>query len=232
MSQKVEQIVKKSATKSCVLDPIPTSLIKEHLEDFVPILTVIMNNSLQNGKFPDKLKNAAVWPLLKKANLPLEDKNYRPVSNLNYIGKLIKRAACDQIVEFASQTGNIKRNQSAYRVGHSTESALLKVKSDLLHAMDNQEVTCLVLLDLSVAFDTVDHDLLLNRLHLRYGFDETILNWISSYLRSRTQQVLIGDNIFKPITIKMWCPSRKCPWTDSLHFVHSSSGRSLQKTWN
>ena len=65
-------------------------------------------------------------------------------------------------VKFATRTGNIEQNQSTCRVGHSTESALLKVKSDLVHAMDNQEVTCLVLLDLSVAFDTVDHDLLLN----------------------------------------------------------------------
>ena len=88
-------------------------------------------------------------------------------------------------------------------MGHSTESALLKVKSYLLHAMDNQEVTCLVLLDLSAPFDTVDHDLLLNQLHFRYGFDVTILNWISSYLRSRTQQVLIGDNTFsKPTQLK------------------------------
>ena len=101
-SKEVEQIVKKSATKSCVLDTVPTSLIKENLEDFVPILTDIINNSLQNGKFPDKLKNAAVWSLFKKANLPLEDKNYRPVSNLSYVGKLIERAACDQIFEFAS----------------------------------------------------------------------------------------------------------------------------------
>ena len=83
----------------------------------------------------------------------------------------------------------------------------LKVKSDLLHAMDNQEVTCLVLLDLSAAFDTVDHDLLLNRLHFRYGFDGIILNWISSCLRSRTQQVLIGDNTFsKPTQLKCGVP--------------------------
>ena len=66
---------------------------------------------------------------------------------------------------------------------------MLKLKSDLLHALDKQEVTCLVLLDLSDAFDTVDHDLLLNRLHFRYGFDEII----SGYLRLRTQQVLISD---------------------------------------
>ena len=69
-----------------------------------------------------------------------------------------------------------ENNQSAYWIGNSTESALLKVKSDLPYAMDNQEVTCLVLLNLSAALDTVDHDLLLNRLHLRYEFDETILN--------------------------------------------------------
>ena len=146
-------------------------------------------------------------PLLKKANLPLEDKNYRPVSNLSYLGKLIERAACDQLVEFATRTGNIEQNQSAYRVGHRTESALLKVKSELLHAMDNQEVTCLVLLDLSAAFDTVDHDLLLNQLHFIYRFDGTILNWISRYLRSRTQQVLIGDNTFsKPTQLKCRVP--------------------------
>ena len=134
----------------------------------------------------------------------MEDKNYWPVSNLSYLGKLIERAACDQLVEFATRTGSIEQIQSAYRVGHSTESALLKVKSDFLHVMDNQEVTCLVL---SVAFYTVDHDLLLNRLHFIYVFDGTILNWISRYLRSRTQQVLIGDNTFsKPTQLKCGVP--------------------------
>ena len=193
--------------------------MKDHLEDFIPILTDIINSSLESGKFPDILKNVAVRPLLKKANLPLEEENYRPVSNLSYLGKLIERAACNQIVDLASSTGNIENNQSEYRVGHSMESTLLKVKSDLLHAQDKQEVTlkiinnslehfilrqkretCLGLLDLSAAFDTVDHDLLLDRLHFRCGFDKIILNWILSYLRLRTQQVLIGDNTFSDPT--------------------------------
>ena len=103
---------------------MPTSLLKEHLDDFIPTLAAIINNSLQHGKFPDKLKNAAVQPLLKKENLPLQDKNYWPVSNLSYLGKLTERAACDQLVNFATRTGNIEQNQSAYRVGHSTESTL------------------------------------------------------------------------------------------------------------
>ena len=120
--QDVGWIVKKSATKSCILDPVPTSLLKEHLDDFIPTLADIINNSLQHGKFPDKLKNAAVQTLLKKANLPLEDKNYWPVSNLGYLGKLIEWAACDKLVDFATRPDNIEQNQSAYRVGHSTES--------------------------------------------------------------------------------------------------------------
>ena len=109
----VKRLVKKLATKSCTLDPIQTSLLKEHLEDFIPILTEIINSSLQSVKFPDILKNTVVRPLLNKANLPLEDKNYRPVSNLNYLGKLIERAACDQIMDFTSRTGNIENSQSA-----------------------------------------------------------------------------------------------------------------------
>ena len=70
-------LVKKSTTKSCTLDPKPTSLLKDHLDEFIPILMDILNTSLQSGTFPDDLKNASVRPLLKKANLPLDDNNYR-----------------------------------------------------------------------------------------------------------------------------------------------------------
>ena len=86
--------------------------------------------------------------------------------------------------------------------------------------MDNQEVTCLVLLDLSATFDTIDHDLLLNRLHLRYGFDETILNWISSYLRSRTQQVLIGGNTFSNLS-QLKCGIPQGSVLDQFFSLHS-----------
>ena len=182
-------------------------LLKNHLDEFIPILMDIFNTSLQSDTFPGDLKNAAVRPLLKKANLQLYDNNYRSVSNLSYLGKLIEWAACDQSNDSALRTGNTEDNQSACRVGHSTESALLKVKSDLLHAVDREEVSILFLLDLSAAFDTVDHHLLLNRLHSRYGFSGTTLKWISSYLRARTQQVLIGDDTFSnPSTLKCGVP--------------------------
>ena len=93
-------------------------------------------------------------------------KNYGPLSNLTYLSKLVEKAVCNQITSFAAQKSNTEELQSAYCEDHSTETASLKVKTDLLAALDNQEVSCLVLLNLNATFDTVSHKLLLN--HLKY----------------------------------------------------------------
>ena len=127
----VEHLVKKSATKSYILDPRLTSLLKEDVENFVPTLTDIIYTSLNCGVFPEKLKNAAVRPLLEKANLPLDDKNYRPVSHLSYLGKLIERAACDQILKFASRTGIIEKQPISIQSRPQHRISTVKVKSDL-----------------------------------------------------------------------------------------------------
>ena len=128
-----------------------------------------MNESLQTGEFPDDLKEALVKLLLKK--IPLEPilKNYRPVSNLPFIGKLMERCVIDQLMDHIHTNNLMEPLQSAYKSYHSTETALLKVKADILKAMDNQEVTCLVLLDLSATFDMVDHKILLNWLENHFG---------------------------------------------------------------
>ena len=121
-------------------------------------------------------------------------KNYWPVSNLSYLSKIVERAVCTHLMQLAEATGNVEPYKSAYRRGNSTETALLKVKTDLLETMDNKKVTCLVLLDLSVAFNTVSHDLLLNWLKYRFGFTDTILKWICSYLTCRKQCVVTGSS--------------------------------------
>ena len=115
--------------------------------------------------------------------------------------------------------------QSAYRPHHSTETALLRVKTDILKAMDNQEVTCLVLLDLSAAFDTVDHKILLERLENYFGITGTALQWIRSYLTNRSQRVVIGDTNTtgaKSSSISLECgvPQGQCSRTDSTHSLH------------
>ena len=132
-------------------------------------------------------------PQLKKINLDLIEKNYRPVSKLQFIGKLIERAVNNQLQEHITSNNPREPMQSAYRAGHSTETALIRVKADLLNAIANKEVVCLVLLDLSVAFNTVDHQILLDRLKKMFGFTGLVFNWIASYLSGRSQKVVVGN---------------------------------------
>ena len=139
--------------------------------------------------FPEVWKAALVDPRQKKSGQAASLTNLRPVSNLQFISKLTERAVCDQTAEHVSRSGLYPLLQSAYRAGHSTETALLKVQNDILLAMDRQHVTLLVLLDLSAAFDTVDHRVLLRRLEVTYGITGTALQWFRSYLTGRTQRV-------------------------------------------
>ena len=101
-----------------------------------------------------------------------------------------------QLVSHIERHGMMEAHQSAYRSSHSTETALLKVKTDIIQALDNQEVACLILLDLSAAFDTIDHDILLNRLKSRFAVTGVVLKWLTSYLKDRSQVVEIGVPLY------------------------------------
>ena len=125
--------------------------------------------------FAQQWKTAHVVPLLKKANLDLIHKNYRPVSNLQYVSKLAERAVVNQLCHHADNGYPLPSCQSAYRAGHSTESALAKVQSDILLNMDAQKVTQLVLIDLSAAFDTVYHRILLDIMSGYFGVSGSAL---------------------------------------------------------
>ena len=113
------------------------------------------------GIFPQDLTEALVKPVLKKSNLGIIDKNYRPVSNLEFMGKTIECGVTSQLTQHISENNLMEPMQGACRSGNSTETALVKVKAHILHAINHQEVVCLVLLDLSLSFDTVNHFLLL-----------------------------------------------------------------------
>ena len=145
---KLASIIKATPTKSCESDPITTKLLKEHLDSILPALVKIVNTSLQDGAFSDNLKDALLRPLIKKNGLELVFTNFRPVSNLSYLSKLIERVVCEQHVDIVTETGNYEGLKSAYRSQHLTEMAFLKVKTDILDNMDKGHVNCLVLLDL------------------------------------------------------------------------------------
>ena len=132
------------------------------------LISDIINTSLRDGIVPESFKRALVKPLLKNPGLEFLEKNYRPVSNLSYIIKLAEHVVAAQLVTHIERHGMMEAHQSAYHSSHSMETALLKVKTDIIQALDNQEVACLILLDLSAVFDTIDHDILLNRLKSRF----------------------------------------------------------------
>ena len=201
------KLISSSPNKSCDLDPCPTFIVKECRDILaVPIMHII-NLSLSEGIFPDRFKQALVTPLLKKQSLPKNEfKNYRPVSNLNYISKLLEKIVSSQIKSHIEKFALENPFQSAYKAFHSTETALLTVQNDVFEAMEKGEVTALTLLDLSAAFDTIDHDLLLNRLTSWFGIGAKALGWLNSYLRDRFQCINIKGIISNPFELLFGVP--------------------------
>ena len=187
----MEKLILQSTPKYCELDPIPSPLIKACAKEFSPIISRIVNLSVQNGYVPPIYKTAIVRPLHKKPSLPHTISNYRPVSNLPYISKIIEKVVGLQMVEHSALNNLTEKFQSAYKRDHSTETAMIRIFNDLLTNLDNNQAILVTLLDLSAAFDTVDHTILLERLHKTHGIDSTALEWFRSYLSNRSYRVCV-----------------------------------------
>jgi len=182
----VRKVMMSMSPKTCDLDCIPTKLLLECADVVVPSLTQFVNDILIGGTFPQSLKRALVRPLLKKPSLDPNDlKNFRPVSNLSFFSKLVERIVLSQLLAHLDNNNLWPAFQSAYRSHHSTETALLRVFNDLLQASDSDKVSILTLLDLSAAFDTVDHKILLHHLENTFGIHGTALAFFRTYLEDR-----------------------------------------------
>jgi hypothetical protein len=202
----VHKLINVSKDKSCALDPIPTWIIKKCSNVIVPIICSIINGSFQESFVPKQLKFAIIFPVLKKVILELIFKNYRPISNLPYVSKLMEKAVCSRLMSHCELNSLLEVFQSAYRLGHSTETALLKVHNDILLSIDKKQVVCLILLDLSAAFDTVNHAILLHRLEHRFGVTNDALSWFKSYLSDRQQAVVIEGQQSDPFPMSCGIP--------------------------
>ena len=181
-------------TKSCESDCIPTKILRELLETLLPSITRIINLSLKDCKFPRHWKSAIVRPLLKKENLDHIYKNYRPVSNLPFLSKLLEKVTLQQFMHHCETYDLLPHYQSAYRKHHSCESLVVYLVNNILWNMESMNLTAVAFCDLSAAFDTVDHDLLLDVLKKEYGIAGEALEWYDSYLRPRDFQVCINND--------------------------------------
>ena len=156
----------------------------------LPLLaeTIALMCKLSITEFQDALKHAIVCPMLKKPSLdPAELSSYRTISNLSFISKTVERVVAARFSEHVETEHSLPSHQSAYRANHSTETAVTAVHNELMRNIDSGKVSVLILLDLSAAFDTVDHRTLLQIFNRRFGLTGTTMIWFNSYLTNRKQ---------------------------------------------
>ena len=168
------------------------------------------NDTLQNGEFYNHWKLATVTPLLKKMGLPLEPSNYRPVSNLAFVSKLVEKCSIRQFNEHLVKEHLHSAHQSSYKENHSTETALCFLMNNLLWSMEEGAVSIMVALDLSAAFDTVDHCILASVLHHNFGCIGTALQWMKAYLENRQLQVAVDKFSSTNRTFNYSVPQGSC----------------------
>lgn len=203
----LRKIIMKAPSKTCVLDSSPTDLLKDSLESSLPTRVRLVNSSFQSGHFPRALKTAVVTPLLKKPPLDKDNlQNYRPVSGLAHVGKPCEKIAVLRMVDHMHSNSLEEELQSAYKAGHSTETALLKIHNDVTKALDRGKGVLMLYLDLSAAFDTLDRTKLLKTLATRFGVQGMALSWLESYLTDRTQRVRINGTESREVTVNHGVP--------------------------
>ena len=185
-------------TKTCQLDVILTDKLKKVLEGCLPAWTHIINKLLDTSQFCNEWKEPLVKPMIKKSTAGWEKSNYSPVCNLSFISKIAEKVTLIQFAKHCDENRLLSTYQSAYRRNHSYKTSLVKLVDDLLWALEEQLVTAVVILDLSAAFDTVDHDLLLEVLEKEFGVTNNTKQWYCNYIKPRRFRVIIGKNKSEP----------------------------------
>ena len=213
-------MISSMTSKSSPMGYVPTSLVISCPAVFAKMITYLVNLSFSAGCFPQQFKKAQVTRLLKREGLDKDTTaNYRPISNLNTISKIIERLILVNLRQHLTSAPSFNSAQSAYRRHHSTETALLRTMDAVYRAANRGETTLIVALDISAAFDTIDHTILLNRLNNSFGVGGNALSLIISYLAMRSQTVRVDSASSAPSDCSFGVPQRIGPGSDTFHLV-------------
>ncbi len=192
--QSLKEVITKLKPFPSPHDIIHPRYLKQIIDIVGSGLVSLLNKCLQSGFIPDSLKTATVTPVLKKPSLDASIlANFQPVSVLPFISKVMEKIVSLQLQSFLTNNHIYETFQSGFKSLHSTETALVRALNDILMATDSGDSVILVMLDLSSAFDTVDHEILISRMESYVGLGGRGLNWFKSFLTNRTLSVKIGN---------------------------------------
>ena len=200
----INVLKKLTPKKSCGVDGISSELLKMCKEELAGPLTIIINRSICSGIFPKEWKIAKITPLLKKGD-PCLLKNYRPVALLCVAGMVLEKIVADQIEEFFEKNGLFGEFQYGFRRNKSTISELLALFETIQEAKEQDMKVALILYDLSAAFDSVEPEVIIEKLRI-YGFDRMSRDWMRSYLTERRQFTRIEGKDSSSVTLRFGTP--------------------------
>ena len=188
--REVQETISKLKNKSTLDSKIEPLKIANTCENFTTALAKIVNTSFSSGLFPKSLKTAKVVPI-HKGGSKLDVSNYRPISLLGSFSKIYEKLMHKRVLEFFDQNNTLFENQYGFRPGRSCEHALLNAQNSILQSLNKKQISVLLLLDYSKAFDVLDHNTLLHKLE-HYGIRGIVKEWFKSYLSDREQFVSIN----------------------------------------
>ena len=184
---------------------ISTMVLKSSSDVFRHLTANLANLSFIEGVFPSSFKVDQVMPLLEKSDASMENiSNYLSITNIKTIRKILERHAMKQMRRHMENSPNLGPLQTAYQALHSIETAMARVVNDFLSSSASKSPSVLLLLDIRVAFDTLDHHCLLERAKDLFGFDSTVLQWLGSYLVEREQFVGVASCHFLNGKVVFW----------------------------